>query len=465
MYTGITLATTAISDFAVIGAGISGVVAAAHLLKEGLDVTVFERSSVAGGVCPCYVGLQNNVATRMLRTTLNSFPPGTPDVVSHSVLAAYIRDTSIKTGVHDVTKYNTSVQNLKKEGDHWTLDATSLEKQPSGSLSWTKHSSYFTDIVVASGHYHDPRVPNIPNLSTWKTYWPMRIQHSKSYRNPSPFANKTVLLIGASVSSTDIARELGPVAHRVYQTHRNGAFDLPATMLPSNAFRVDDVAAFDAIPDSFDARELRPDDPLPFNVTLTSGRTLCGIHHVILCTGYHITLPFLSSYCSPNPRGGVVVVDDTHDEITDTTLVTDGIQIHNLHKDIFYIPDPSLVFIGVPYFTATFTLFEFQAMIAAKVVAGKVKLPREDEMRSEYAEKVAAKGLGKGFHSLRGEEEAYVDGLVAWANRDLERGGWGVEERLRGHTEGWREAKVELVERMKGLLEGAGVVREIEVRC
>jgi glycine/D-amino acid oxidase-like deaminating enzyme len=34
----------------VIGAGVSGVVAAVHLRAAGLDVTVFERSSVAGGV-------------------------------------------------------------------------------------------------------------------------------------------------------------------------------------------------------------------------------------------------------------------------------------------------------------------------------------------------------------------------------------------------------------------------------
>jgi cation diffusion facilitator CzcD-associated flavoprotein CzcO len=35
---------------AVIGAGISGVVSAGHLLAAGLDVTVFERSEAAGGV-------------------------------------------------------------------------------------------------------------------------------------------------------------------------------------------------------------------------------------------------------------------------------------------------------------------------------------------------------------------------------------------------------------------------------
>lgn len=35
---------------AVVGAGVSGVAAAAHLKAAGLEVTVFERSSVAGGV-------------------------------------------------------------------------------------------------------------------------------------------------------------------------------------------------------------------------------------------------------------------------------------------------------------------------------------------------------------------------------------------------------------------------------
>lgn len=34
----------------VVGAGVSGVVAAAHLHAAGVEVTVFERSSVAGGV-------------------------------------------------------------------------------------------------------------------------------------------------------------------------------------------------------------------------------------------------------------------------------------------------------------------------------------------------------------------------------------------------------------------------------
>jgi glycine/D-amino acid oxidase-like deaminating enzyme len=45
-----TRAEVQIRRVAVIGAGISGVVAAAHLLKAGLQVKVFERSHAAGGV-------------------------------------------------------------------------------------------------------------------------------------------------------------------------------------------------------------------------------------------------------------------------------------------------------------------------------------------------------------------------------------------------------------------------------
>ncbi len=39
---------------AVIGAGVSGVTTAVHLQAEGLNVTVFERAPVAGGVWSVY---------------------------------------------------------------------------------------------------------------------------------------------------------------------------------------------------------------------------------------------------------------------------------------------------------------------------------------------------------------------------------------------------------------------------
>jgi len=102
-------------------------------------------------------------------------------------------------------------------------------------------------------------------------------------------------------------------------------------------------------------------------------------------------------------------------EANDTVLVTDGTQMHNLHMDIFYIPDPTSIFVGVPYYSATFILFDFQAMAVAAFLSG-VDLPSNTTVWEEYQEKVERKGVGKVYHSLRGEEVQYVNDLLGWVN-------------------------------------------------
>jgi ACS family pantothenate transporter-like MFS transporter len=266
-------------------------------------------------------------------------------------------------------------------------------------------------------------------------------------------AIQNFLLIGGSVSSTDIARELGPIAQNIYQSHRNGAFDLSANLLPENAVRVDEVVSFEIPTNAETSSQIATTDPIPATVVLKSGRKLCDIHHVILCTGYHLTLPFLSHLHS----------DDTPvDQADDTVLVTDGTQFHNLHKDIFYIKDPSLAFVGVPFFTATFTLFEFQAMVVAKVLSGLAQLPNELVMRAEYDARVRAKGYGKAFHSLRDKEEEYVNELLEWVNRDSERKGKNI---IPGYSEQWREAREAQVQRVKALYAKPVNLRQLEVSC
>ena len=182
-------------------------------------------------------------------------------------------------------------------------------------------------------------------------------------------------------------------------------------------------------------------NPIPYQVVLRDKRVLSNIHRVIVCTGYLLSLPFLSDYHS----------DDTPaSQASDTVLVTDGSQFHNLHKDIFYIPDPTLTFIGVPYFTATFTLFEFQAIALAAVLSGKAQLPSQEQMRSEYQERLRAKGLGKAFHSLKGQEVQYVNSLVDWLNRDGQKLG---AEPVQGHTAAWHAADAD---RLKFIQEKLG---------
>ncbi|KAF1847961.1 dimethylaniline monooxygenase [Cucurbitaria berberidis CBS 394.84] len=429
---------------AVIGAGISGVVAAAHLKKEGLDATYR----------PCYVGLKNNVGTRLLETTLNKFPTGTEDFVTHDVLKDYIQDTAAKTGVNDITQYDTEVKHVSKEGAKWIVETATLHSDDAGRTSRKSSKTEFDAVVVASGHYHAAKVPNTPGLTDWKRAWPDRVNHSKRYRTPKEYQGKNFLLVGGSVSATDIARELGPIANNIYQSHRNGTFDLSPNLLPENATRVGEILSYDSPSNGTQTGPLAASDAIPATITLKSGEKLCDIHHVILCTGYQITLPFL-----PHLHSDETPVDAANDEL----IVTNGSQFHNLHKDIFYINDPTLTFVGVPFFTATFTLFEFQAMVVAKVLSGQAKLPSKEAMRAEYDERVREKGYGKAFHSLRDREADYVKELLAWVNRDIEEIGG---KRLDGHTDTWHVAKLEQVQRMKALFAAApGPEKRLEVTC
>ena len=271
-------------------------------------------------------------------------------------------------------------------------------------------------------------MPDIPGLKEWKEAWPARVQHSKRYRRPQEFKDQNVLLIGAGVSSTDIAREISPLANKIYQSSRDSAWDLPVSFLPLNTTRVAEIASF-----SPPQREQRG------FVTLKDGTVLWDVDRVIICTGYHIAYPFLSHLHSDSTPLRAA---------SPTVLVTDGTMVHNLHRDIFYIPDPTLTFVGTSYYVATFTLFEFQAIAVAAVFSGKAELPSVEEMRVEYNEKVKVKGLGRGFHNLRGEEMDYVEELVGWINETSAPG-----ENVEGHSERWREEHKLRLEKIRGMFE------------
>lgn len=58
---------------------------------------------------------------------MNKWPAGTPTFVKHNVLAEYIQDTALKTGVHESTLYNTQVKRTSKEGNIWRVETSTWD--------------------------------------------------------------------------------------------------------------------------------------------------------------------------------------------------------------------------------------------------------------------------------------------------------------------------------------------------
>ncbi|KAI0002301.1 FAD/NAD(P)-binding domain-containing protein [Xylariaceae sp. FL0662B] len=473
-----------IKEVAVIGAGISGVVPAAHLLRDGFNVTVFERTGVVGGVwdfnpqpdrdppfpnvrppnktwadvekeglspeevalihgppSPCYTGLKSNIPTPVMRSSLLQWPEGSGELVDQKVVRQYIDDIARLHDVYDKILFNTRVESVAKPvGDRqWSVETSTLLKGESNYVL-TKKGWKFDAVIVASGHYHVPFVPDVPGLSTWKHHFPDRVSHSKQYRTPTPFRNQTILLIGAGVSALDIAKEADEVGAKIYQSRRESKFDVLGSRLPGSVKRVAMVSEFviDEPASEETSSAIGDGRSIPGKVILEDGTVLDGIDHVVVATGYISSYPFLGELEKP-----YVSWEDADEEVL---ITSDGYITHNLHKDIFYIPDPSLAFIGVSHLVSTFSLFDFQAQVVAKVFAGNAQLPSKSIMKQEHRDRKARFQPGDRFHSMYMVEDLYIEQILSWINKDLAKAGL---EPLPGMDTEWKAGYERLKESLK----------------
>ncbi|CAG9986772.1 unnamed protein product [Clonostachys byssicola] len=472
---------------AVIGAGISGISTAAHLLRQGVNVTVFERSGEPGGIwnyketpspgpsypsvlpsidnygslapvhekngkaefsdgqaalpnahglqngepffapsSACYAGLYTNIPTSLMYPSLKSWPEDTPNLVPHSAVKSFLQELSSESNVAQATEYWTRVESAVKneDGKGWALRTKTLVAD--GASSETVEKSWnFDAVVVASGHYNLPRVPDIPGLAELKGLYPDRVIHSKQYRRPEAYQGSAILIVGGGVSAMDISRELSHTAANVTQSTRGGDFDLPERLIPKSVKRVAGIAKFSSATDLVESGQRHQSGAI--NVTLSDGSELRGFDHVILATGYLFSFPFLSQFHSDKTPAAAV---------DESTLVgAEGDMVHNLYKDMFYIEDPTLVFVGLPYHVVTFSTFDYQAQVVARILSGLSSLPSGADMRLEYDRRVKASGFGLRFHS-QGEGDAelrYVRELIELTSPEYE----GSGEPLLEPTDKW----------------------------
>lgn len=234
----------------------------------------------------------------------------------------------------------------------------------------------------------------------------------------------------------DIARDIGEHCKIIYQSVResNHGFDENykafreevKTWLPSNTKRVSTVKNI-----IFPTNE-NESSPTAAIFELSDGTTLTNIDAIVICTGYLFNYHFLQE-----------LHDDDHQPYKpseDKVLVKqDGAQLFNLHKDIFYIPNPTLSFIGVPFHIATFSFFEFQSYAVARVYSQSAYLPSEEIMRQEWNDRLKRKGGGRAFHALGAElEQEYINDIVNWINSH---GKPLNKKTLDGHSKEWFDVK------------------------
>ncbi|KAF8953876.1 hypothetical protein BDZ97DRAFT_572300 [Flammula alnicola] len=353
---------------------------------------------------PIWDSLTSNAPAPIQQIRQIPWPVGTPWALPNRRLQGYIRAFASYHGANSNddnpnVSYNTRVElaqkRFDKDGDEngWTLTLKNLVSTGRNTLraTWTKED--FDAIIVATGRYNAPYIPDIDGLKDWADRFPGHIIHSRQYRRPEIFANQTILIIGAATSGGEISRDINKHVKKVYQSIRPDRSPIPQrpqgdflNRIPKNVTVVPEIKRFLPISSEFNQGR----------VELVNGTIISGIDRILFATGFRYTYPFLPQY-----HNSSLGANDTAPADGIQPIVTDGTHLRSLYLDAFYIPDPTLTFINANFGMQSFTYSEFISLAIAKIWSGTADFPSTQELWRRYDKlHKERKGYGRHFQWL-----------------------------------------------------------------
>ncbi|KAF4120839.1 Flavin-binding monooxygenase-like [Geosmithia morbida] len=311
---------------------------------------------------------QEPIPAQASRRSVDLYGPTTP-FRPWTVIRQYIEGLVKRNGYEDYVSYSTTVERAEKVGAKWKL---TLRRDGRERDYWWVE--WFDAVIVASGHYSVPYIPAIPGLEQFEKSRPGSVIHSKHFRGRDLYKKKRVVVVGASVSAADIAVDLVSVAQQpVYAITVGHTFN---GYFGDEAFRHPGIVNRPTIA-KITGR----------TVHLEDGGSVDNVDHIIFGTGYTWTLPFLPSVPTRNNR------------------------VPDLYQHIVYQHDPTLLFVGAVQAGLTFKIFEWQAVYAARLLAGRGTLPSVEEMQRWEIDRIKARGDGGKFGLVFPDFEDYFDTL------------------------------------------------------
>ncbi len=411
-----------VKDVAIVGAGPCGLAAAKYLVAQGAfdSIVVYEQQPEVGGVwyysdrpspalhvpqvspflppdppirspaagsapvfpSPMYSVLHTNIPTPLMQFSDLAFPEGSLIFPTRETMQEYL--VTYAQDVRHLIRFSTQVTDirLRRQGDR---DVWDLSAQPTAS-GGAEAVRTFDAVVVASGHYSTPYMPDIPNIRDFHRTHPGVITHAKLYRRPEVFTGKKVIVVGNSGSGVDVAWQISRVCGRPLLLSVRKPTAPEWLGLIAGCEEVPAIAEF-----LVESRGVRFQD----------GRVETDVDAVIFCTGYLFSFPFLQTLDPP--------------------LVTNGRRVYGLYKDLVHIAHPTLAFAGLPIKVVPFPLSESQAAVFSRVWANAVSLPSTDEMHRWEEEQEQKRG--DAFHVYpKGADIAYINETHDWITRASSRG-------------------------------------------
>lgn len=210
---------------AVIGAGASGLCSAKYLIDAGHDVTVYEAGSKVGGLWTydndngasiAYKSLHINSEKNATQFHDHPFDEHVQDFPSHWDMHAYLRSYADRFGVYQRIKFNSRVSSVRPA--HRANDV-------GWDVTTADGTDRFDAVVVAPGHQ------SLPTLPAFAADFTGELLHANSYREPSPYRGKKVVVVGSGNSGCDITADICVLADHTVMVARSPELIVPKLFL------------------------------------------------------------------------------------------------------------------------------------------------------------------------------------------------------------------------------------------
>lgn len=359
------IAAAASKRVAVVGAGAAGLVTGKFLRDAGITIDIFERAPALGGIWRynqtenqvLYRGLKTNLPKEIMQYFSMPFDSSLPSFLVADDMLGYLESYASEFGLREHIHFNRTITSVtplfdeasdaevNKQPKQWIVKHVDTSESRDNQDSAKEVVGEYDYIVVANGHYDTPNMPTEAEVCAGFDSFPNQVMHSHDYDDPSIFANKSVVLIGAGASGADIAREISQV----------GSVVVVDRHLPVSSPEMVEVGGeLDNVYRCQSIEKITKDGVVHFNAmkkledgTLEQFRVYADV--ILLCTGYNYDFPFIDS-------GNATPL-----------LTCNNRRVDPLYLQLFHAKYPSLALVGIPYLIVPFPFFEVQARLLAAV--------------------------------------------------------------------------------------------------
>lgn len=269
-----------------------------------------------------------------------SYPP-------RAVIVDYITGRSKKSGVRKYCKFNHVVRDVRVVDGGFEVTARD-------GVSDTEERSVFDHVIVATGHFSFPNVPQYPGFESFNG----RILHSHDFRDACQFKDHDILILGTSYSAEDIGS----------QCWKYGCKSV--------------TVSYRTRPTGLDWPDKWQEVPKLDRVEGRTAHFIDGsskeVDSIILCTGYKHHYPFLP--------------DDLRLKTVNRLAPND------LYKGVVLTGNPDIFYIGMQDQWYTFNMFDTQAWWVRDVIMGRIALPDAATMEADWKQRQADEDAMGGDH-------------------------------------------------------------------